>query len=427
MASTSARLFLIAICFAGIAPPGLVRAQVGTPLQRRADMIASLFQMNPGGYDTVFAASFLQKVPSTQMDSLFKSYFAKYGACTQAKLTHSDKPETGRFDCIFERGYSAPVSVAIDSKEPNLVVALNIGTPVRLSGSFEELLNELKALPGETSLVAMRLGAEPKVLASLNPDKAFAIGSTFKLYVLAELMRSVEAHERQWSDVALLKPEAVSLPSGILQEWPIGTPMTLQSLATLMIARSDNTAADNLILALGREKVEAVQKALGMVQPQANIPLLTTLEMFKLKSTEPSAKQFLAADSKQRRMLLGTALSGIQRDSLRLPEKPFEIDSIEWFATTSDLCRAMDWIRRQPEDTARKILAINPGLGIPKSDWPYVGYKGGSDTGVINLTYLLQSAKGDWFALSASWNNKEAAVDITTLTPLVERAIQLIR
>jgi hypothetical protein len=43
------------------------------------------------------------------------------------------------------------------------------------------------------------------------------------------------------------------------------------------------------------------------------------------------------------------------------------------------------------------------------------------------LTYLLQSAKGGWFAVSATWNNKDAAVDLTKMTPLVERAIQLLR
>jgi hypothetical protein len=130
---------------------------------------------------------------------------------------------------------------------------------------------------------------------------------------------------------------------------------------------------------------------------------------------------------KQRRAILGAAPADVHRETRRLPEKPFEIENIEWFATASDLCRAMDWFRTQPKDPAQDILAINPGLGITKSDWPYIVYKGGSDTGVVDMTCLLKSAKGDWFALSASWNDREAPVDITKLTPLVERAIQLIR
>jgi Beta-lactamase enzyme family len=347
MPNISARLLALCLMFSGGA---LAQAtQAGVPLQHRADMIARLFQMNPGGYNAIFAPSFLAKVPAAQMDSLFKSYFAKYGACTEAKLFHSDKPETGRFDCIFERGYSAPLSVAIDPGEPNLVVALVIGNAVKLSGTFDDLLSEFKALPGETSLVAMRLGEDPKPIASLNPDKAMAIGSAFKLYVLGELMRSTAAGERKWSDVVPLKPEAVSLPSGILQDWPENTPITLQSLGTLMISRSDNTAADNLILALGREKIESVQKTMGMARPEANMPFLTTLEMFKLKSSEPAAVAYLAGDSNLRRKFLTNSLGGIHRDSIRLPEKPFEIGSIEWLASANDLCRAMDWIRRQPD------------------------------------------------------------------------------
>jgi hypothetical protein len=71
-----------------------------------------------------------------------------------------EKPETGRFDCIFERGYSAPLSLAVDVQDPNLVLALNIGNPVRLSASFEELMTEFKGLPGETSLLATKLGTD---------------------------------------------------------------------------------------------------------------------------------------------------------------------------------------------------------------------------------------------------------------------------
>ncbi len=71
-----------------------------------------------------------------------------------------------------------------------------------------------------------------------------AIGSAFKLYVLSTLSREIAARRRSWNDVVPLDQR--SYPSGILQDWPQGTPMTLQTLATLMIAISDNTATDQL-------------------------------------------------------------------------------------------------------------------------------------------------------------------------------------
>src|SRR5690606_39753601 len=51
----------------------------------------------------------------------------------------------------------------------------------------------------------------------------------------------------------ILEAGDVSLPTGILQEWPVGTPMTIQSLATLMISISDNTATDVLLRVAGRD------------------------------------------------------------------------------------------------------------------------------------------------------------------------------
>ena len=43
--------------------------------------------------------------------------------------------------------------------------------------------------------------------------------------------------------------------------------------------------------------------------------------------------------------------------------------------------------------------------------WRYLGYKGGSEPGVIAMSFLAQRQDGDWYALSASWNNPAARVD----------------
>ena len=82
-------------------------------------------------------------------------------------------------------------------------------------------------------------------------------------------------------------------------------------------------------------------------------------------------------------------------------------------ASANDLCAVMNWIRlnsiKAPGSEFRNILSINPGLSISKKSWQYVGYKGGSEAGVLNMTYLLQSVNGDWYSLSAGWNNTKSA------------------
>ena len=84
-----------------------------------------------------------------------------------------------------------------------------------------------------------------------------AVGSAFKLAVLAALKDQVAAGALAWDDVATLEAGHISLPSGILQAWPVGSPLTIHTLASLMISVSDNTATDALIALLGRDLIES--------------------------------------------------------------------------------------------------------------------------------------------------------------------------
>jgi hypothetical protein len=103
---------------------------------------------------------------------------------------------------------------------------------------------------------------------------------------------------------------------------------------------------------------------------------------------------------------------------------------VEWFATPGDMVRVMDWLRRHTESgpaaEARAILAKNPGVGTgPAERWRYLGYKGGSETGVIAMTFLLHGKDSGWYALSASWNDPAAAVDDVRFAGLMARAVEL--
>jgi len=93
----------------------------------------------------------------------------------------------------------------------------------------------------------------------------------------------------------------------------------------------------------------------------------------------------------------------------------------------------MNWLRQQTETNApaaplRDVLAINPGngLNVSRERWSFIGFKAGSEPGVLNMTYLLQSTMGQWYAMSMSWNNTQAALDNTKLFALVQRALQII-
>jgi beta-lactamase class A len=411
--------------------------QPTTPLQRRAAEVCALFRATPGEYDKSFSTDFLNKVPASQLTAIFSGYFAQLGRCTTAKLTKPDGENGGDFEFIFEKGFSVPGKLSVSPAAPNLIDGLWLGNPASLSASLADLVNELKALPGETSLLIVRLDGSTTPLAALNADREMAIGSTFKLYVLAELARELNAKERKLSDVVTLEEGAFSLPSGILQGWPRRSPVTLHTLAAFMISISDNTAADQLLMTLTRERVERLLAETGHVKPELNVPFLSTLEMFKLKGepTHKAADQYLSLDERGRRRFLSETIAAIRREDAKpYPDgKPAYIDRIEWFASTTDLCRVMDWLRRQTEGTApaaplRDVLAINPGSGlnVSRERWSFIGYKGGSEPGVLNMTYLLRSTGGRWYALSVTWNNRQSALDNTKLFATVQRALQII-
>jgi len=88
----------------------------------------------------------------------------------------------------------------------------------------------------------------------------------------------------------------------------------------------------------------------------------------------------------------------------------------------------MDWLRinSASNPNARAILSRNPGIGPDNAArWQYVGFKGGSEPGVISMTLLLQSKAGKWQVLSGTWNNPSAGLDEGRFIGLLTRAAEL--
>ena len=155
---------------------------------------------------TIFVApSFLAQVPAPKLTEIFADYFSKLGRCTQAKQTAPLSAYAARFDFIFEKGSSVPATVAIDTDEPRRLNSMLLGAPIRDFATLDEIVNELKTLPGETSLLIVSLGKDgTRPIVAYNADREMAIGSAFKLYILSELVREVSARERKWADIVSL-------------------------------------------------------------------------------------------------------------------------------------------------------------------------------------------------------------------------------
>lgn len=281
--------------------------------------------------------------------------------------------------------------------------------------SFDEARDLLgKIAPKSTFLVAeLKQGACAPIQSSAPKDE-LAIGSTFKLYVLLALADQMRAGKAAWADELAIRDDWKSLPSGRTQADAAGTKLSLLELAERMISISDNTAADHLLQFVGRKAVEAALRATQHARPALDAPFLTTREMFVLKlGQDADARAYLALNEARKRDYLDKTIAGTSPDlaAAKAWSTAHRIDTLEWFASSDDLCRAMAalWTRsRDPKtEPIAAVLAKNPGLPLDAATWPYIGYKGGSEPGVMNMTYLLRRKDDRWFVVTAGVNAAE--------------------
>jgi len=416
------------------APPP--RAAVSPLIAQRAhDLIALI---NGGGDATaLFAPSFLAQVPESKVREIAAQLVAQLGKATGVGAFTPISPFASTLQTRFETG-EATLNLTVMSEPPGQITGLWItnvqsAALARLT-TLASVADAIRALPGETGFIAATINHPDAPLASANPDHPLAIGSTFKLVILAELVRAINAGERHWDDEIVL--DGTERPAGAFMHTPAGTPVALRTLAEDMIKVSDNSATDVLIHTLGRERIEAMQTQVGLRQAAANRPFLTTMEAFKLKGVGQGAlgRRYLATDEPGRRALLAGEVAAVPASAigaLFADGQPVMIDRLEWFASPADLVRVMMWLYRQRTTPggaeALRILAINPGPATALvSQFGYIGYKGGSEPGVLSMTLLLRDKRGAATVISASWNNSQAPVDELRFSSLIRHTAELI-
>jgi len=375
---------------------------------------------------TVFAPGFLKAVSPEQLAAFHAQLSGQFGALIGVERVTQRGADRGVLVLQFENATGAG-GIAVDPNAPHLITELVLTSFNATDDSLNKVKAELDALPGDVGLLFKRLDGTEAPIMSINPDRQLAIGSTFKLYILSALARSIENGERSWSDVLTI--DRKSFPSGTLQDWPDGAPVTLHTLATLMISISDNTATDLLLRHLGRETVEAELLQIGHSAPDRTLPFLSTLEMFALKGSEGNLAKYIAADEAGKRLILADFEDDVggNRNLITPPRfvDPTAIDSVEWFASGNDLARLADRLSQIEDPAARAIMAVNTALPQDTvNEWLYVGYKGGSEPGVLNLTWLLQDEAERWHIMALSWNNTEEALDHTKLEQLAQRLVK---
>ncbi|WP_319519229.1 serine hydrolase [uncultured Martelella sp.] len=352
--------------------------------------IETLWQ-NPQDAGALTAESFARAVPDDELTAIINRLRDETGAAL------SVTGDQGVYT-IHTETHEIPVQIALD--ENGRITGLFFSPPEALTEGPAATLNAFEAMPGKISYLVL---SEDETLFAKEADSALAVASAFKLGVLKVLLDDIASGTRDWQDIAILQPEDKSLPTGRLQDFPDGSPLTLHTLATLMIAESDNTATDMLMRILGPGRVA---DALGLES------VLTTRAMFALKADPALAAQYAAAASPRDKAAIADRATSRPLPAIAAVTGP-ATDGVEWHLSNAKLCALM----RAVADA--DVFSVNPGP-VRTRAWQSVAYKGGSETGVLNLTAALTGKDGRKVCVSLTINDK-TAIDETTAVGLFTR------
>jgi hypothetical protein len=303
------------------------------------------------------------------------------------------------------------------------------------SADWEVFGAQFSAVAPQTAVLAAEIvGGEIEPIYSQNPDLVLAVGSSFKLWILGALARQVEAGTLDWEQPLTIEDKYRSVPGGDMRYVKAGTVFSMRYVAEKMMQHSDNTATDHLLFLAGRENVEAQMTEVGVADPARNIPMFATREMVMLKfaSTPEAVDTYFAADVAERRRILAEEIAAIPYEALADLDQtaPLEIDRIEWFASRNDLASTMRWLNATREVESlrqvREIMSLDTPIAFDGETWPYIGYKGGSEMGVLSATWLLDRADGRTFVYTAGFNDSTAAIDMPAAVAALEAGRDLL-
>ena len=352
-----------------------------------SEVLARLFTDGPAHVE--YTRQFESAVPQSTMEQIIAQITGQLG--TFVEVEGNSNP----YRVMFEGG-TATTYISLEGK--GHIAGLQFTEIISSLGTLTDAVQRIVKLNADTSVLIRKNGVN---LVAHHADTPLAVGSAFKLGVLAAVDDAIQAGKLQWDQSVSLDPSWKSLPSGILQDWPSGTHVTIETLATLMISLSDNTATDALISVVGRENVETYLPH--------SIPTLTTGELFRLKNpvnNDLLLRYRLSSTSDKRNILQELKTRELPQPNL-FADDPVAID-VEWFMSTTELADLIEVLEYLD------LMTTNPGLAI-REHWQRVAYKGGSEPGVLNFTTFLIDEENNRYTVSITANNSK--------TPLPEKEI----
>ncbi|MFP3951652.1 MAG: serine hydrolase [Candidatus Bathyarchaeia archaeon] len=159
--------------------------------------------------------------------------------------------------------------------------------------------------------------------AGLNSGTLFPAASVFKVPVLIELFRQVDAGELDLEESVILRSGDRVPGSGVLKEMSEGLKITVKDLARLMMTVSDNTATDLIIKLVGKDRVNETISDLGLeetvVMTGCREILFDLVGLDDLPDEEKTIERFMEAAGVGE--MDGTWSLGVEENNVTTPEE----------------------------------------------------------------------------------------------------------
>ncbi|MBK23193.1 MAG: hypothetical protein CME70_04230 [Halobacteriovorax sp.] len=343
---------------------------------------------------------FLSKLPTDKLVGILKGFKSQEGKCVNI-----EKVDAKNFLYTTDKSQRA-MQLYLDKNEK--IRGLWFGNATSYGEKLSTVVDELKKLPGKTSLTYLKNGKAE--ILSHNPDLPLAIELSSSLFLLKLLSQKVDKTKLNWNSSLKLNSKFKSVPGGRLYDWPTKAPVTVQTLATMLMAYSDETAFDHVFNLVGRKNLEKASPR--------NRPFLKTLDYHKLRGDKVLG--FSKKKIKEKREILNT-LEKKSIEELSTVSDSFEIDSIGWFGTTKELCQIIHSLRNEP------YAGVNPGLA-QRGGWKAAAFKMGRAPGIIQYTQLVvpKSSK-DSFCVSITWNNPGDEMEPSKIDSILSRILSKVK
>ncbi|WP_218666453.1 serine hydrolase [Acinetobacter baumannii] len=366
---TRALFFAVGVMALNVSPIVISNTHAATEQKMDISTTLSLIFADKPIEASLFSPQFLGQVPITQIQKIVDDLKVSLGALKNINVSNG----SGTID--FEKG-ELPVSISLN--EQGQISTLWFSAPHFKTISLDEMVKGLhENAIGKTSLLVI---VDNKPVVVENDKTPMAVGSTFKLLVLKAYEDAIKKGELKRETIVSLKEKNRSFPTGVLQNLPANTPVNLELLAQLMIQISDNTATDSLIEVLKKPRIEALSPR--------NSPLLTTRELFQL--IDPSNEKL------RNKFKTGTKLARLEAlaelDKLPLPSvssigKSATWQDAEWYMSANEICPLLESVQDAP--------ALNSSFNplFKNLNWQKIGFKGGSEYGVINFSVIGKTQK----------------------------------